>query len=148
MSEGILNFCTSCLSWRAVMFVAIEKNGRENDAEEILHIHNWDFPHSKLLCETIFAQYVITFWHIMIVSDQSWASFILNNKESSACLSDCFIFTSITNSILGGNVGLAISQSLSIMGSLQPAVKRSSEISHVASVERILEYTNVPKEPS
>ena len=53
------------------------------------------------------------------------------------------------DSILGGNVGLAISQSLGIIGSLQHVVKRSGEmISHVTSVERILEYTNLPKEPS
>ncbi|KAK9297341.1 hypothetical protein QLX08_008914 [Tetragonisca angustula] len=54
-----------------------------------------------------------------------------------------------TDSTLGGNVGLTISQSLGIIGSLQHVVKRSGEmISHVTSVEGILEYTNLPKEPS
>ncbi|CAD1468871.1 unnamed protein product [Heterotrigona itama] len=53
------------------------------------------------------------------------------------------------HSILGDNVGLAISQSLGIIGSLQHAVKRSGEmISHAASVERILKYTNLPQEVS
>ncbi|KAK1124887.1 hypothetical protein K0M31_006237 [Melipona bicolor] len=60
-----------------------------------------------------------------------------------ACICFSFAVMNIDN-IFGGNVGLAISQSLSIMGSLQHAVKRSGEISHVASVERILEYTKEP----
>lgn len=44
---------------------------------------------------------------------------------------------------------MAISQSLGLIGTLQHAVKRSGEmISHVAAVERIVQYTNLPKEAS
>ncbi|KAF3429106.1 hypothetical protein E2986_12427 [Frieseomelitta varia] len=60
-----------------------------------------------------------------------------------------FLFRCNEHSIFGDNVGLAISQSLGIIGSLQHVVKRSGKmISHVTSVDRILEYNNLPKEPS
>lgn len=50
---------------------------------------------------------------------------------------------------LGGNVGLAISQSLIVIGTLQHGVRQSGEmVSNITSVERILQYTNLPKEAS
>ncbi|XP_012135510.2 ATP-binding cassette sub-family C member 4 isoform X5 [Megachile rotundata] len=50
---------------------------------------------------------------------------------------------------LGGNVGLALSQSLFLMGALQHGVKQSGNmILQITSVERILQYTNLPKEAS
>lgn len=50
---------------------------------------------------------------------------------------------------LGGNVGLAISQSLIIVGTLQHGVKQSGEmVSQITSVERILQYTQLPNEGS
>ncbi|KOC62298.1 Multidrug resistance-associated protein 4 [Habropoda laboriosa] len=65
-----------------------------------------------------------------------------------ACV--CFSFILMdTDGILGGNVGLAISQSLIVVGTLQHGVKQSSEVvSQITSVERILQYTNLPKEGS
>ncbi|XP_076757864.1 ATP-binding cassette sub-family C member 4 isoform X2 [Xylocopa sonorina] len=64
------------------------------------------------------------------------------------CVCFSFIFMN-TGDILGGNVGLAISQSLIMIGSLQYGVKQSGEmVAHMTSVERILQYTNLPKESS
>lgn len=58
----------------------------------------------------------------------------------------CLIFLTIEN-VLGGNVGLAISQSLIIVGTLQHGMRQSGEmIAHITSVERILQYINLPKE--
>ncbi|KAK1124889.1 hypothetical protein K0M31_006239 [Melipona bicolor] len=88
-------------------------------------------------------------WHMSIVVPVIFGLYMdLFVTLFIACI--CFSFAVMNiDSILGGNVGLAISQSLGIMGSLQHAVKRNGEmISHVASVERILEYTNLPKEAS
>ncbi|XP_017760874.1 PREDICTED: multidrug resistance-associated protein 4-like [Eufriesea mexicana] len=62
----------------------------------------------------------------------------------------CVCFSSIlinTGDVLGGNVGLVISQSLIVIGTLQHGVKQSGEMmSNITSVERILQYTNLPKE--
>lgn len=47
----------------------------------------------------------------------------------------------------GGNVGLAISQSLILNGMLQYGMRLAAEVvSQMTSVERILEYTKVEKE--
>jgi hypothetical protein len=47
----------------------------------------------------------------------------------------------------GGNVGLAISQSLILNGMLQHGVRLTAEVvNQMTSVERVLEYTKVVKE--
>lgn len=47
----------------------------------------------------------------------------------------------------GGYVGLAISQSLVLTGMVQVGVRQSAQmISHMTSIERLLQYTNLPKE--
>lgn len=47
----------------------------------------------------------------------------------------------------GGNVGLAISQSLILNGMLQHGVRLTAEVvNQMTSVERVLEYTKVAKE--
>ncbi|KAH0534630.1 hypothetical protein KQX54_006034 [Cotesia glomerata] len=47
----------------------------------------------------------------------------------------------------GGSVGLAISQSLILTGMLQYGVKQTAEVqSQMTSVERIIQYTDLPKE--
>lgn len=57
------------------------------------------------------------------------------------------MFVFILESTFGGNVGLAISQSLILTGMVQYGMKRSTDvISQMTSVERILQYTKLPQE--
>lgn len=50
--------------------------------------------------------------------------------------------------IFSGNVGLAISQTLILTGMLQFGVRQTAEvISQMTSVERILQYTHIEREP-
>ncbi|XP_043679996.1 ATP-binding cassette sub-family C member 4-like isoform X2 [Vespula pensylvanica] len=62
----------------------------------------------------------------------------------------CFYFILVhTDNILGGDVGLAISQALIIIGMLQYGIKQTVEvIIQMTSVERIFQYMNLPKEKS
>ncbi|XP_043486989.1 probable multidrug resistance-associated protein lethal(2)03659 [Polistes fuscatus] len=62
----------------------------------------------------------------------------------------CFCFILIkTDNILGGEVGLAISQSLIIIGMFQYGIKQSIEVFiQTASLDRIFQYTDLPKEKS
>ncbi|XP_076243257.1 ATP-binding cassette sub-family C member 4 [Calliopsis andreniformis] len=62
----------------------------------------------------------------------------------------CFSFILLDKGdTLGGNVGLAISQSLIIIGTLQHGMKQSSEVvTQITAVERILQYTKLPREGS
>ncbi|XP_034193261.2 ATP-binding cassette subfamily C member 4 [Osmia lignaria lignaria] len=61
----------------------------------------------------------------------------------------CFSFILFnTGDTLGGDVGLAISQSMILIGLLQYGVKQSSNmVLQITAVERILQYTDLPKEP-
>ncbi|KOB67259.1 ABC transporter family C protein ABCC2 [Operophtera brumata] len=53
-----------------------------------------------------------------------------------------------TKTIFSGNVGLAISQTLILTGMLQFGVRQTAEvISQMTSVERILQYTHIEREP-
>lgn len=48
---------------------------------------------------------------------------------------------------MGGDVGLAISQSMILIGLLQYGVKQSSNmVLQITAVERILQYTDLPNE--
>lgn len=52
-----------------------------------------------------------------------------------------------TENTYGGSVGLAISQSLILTGMVQIGMRQSTEVvSQMTSVERVLQYTNLPKE--
>ncbi|XP_046746881.1 ATP-binding cassette sub-family C member 4-like isoform X4 [Diprion similis] len=63
-----------------------------------------------------------------------------------ACVCFSLIFMDDGN-FLGGSVGLAISQSLAMSGVAQYGMWQTAEvISQMTSVERILQYTNLPKE--
>jgi ATP-binding cassette subfamily C (CFTR/MRP) protein 4 len=53
----------------------------------------------------------------------------------------------IISDTYGGNVGLAITQTMGLTGMIQWAMKQTAELENqMTSVERVLEYTNVPQE--
>ncbi|XP_022166670.1 probable multidrug resistance-associated protein lethal(2)03659 isoform X2 [Myzus persicae] len=58
-----------------------------------------------------------------------------------------FFFIFIVNDTHGGNVGLAITQAIGLTGMFQWVVRLSAELENqMTSVERVIEYTNVPQE--
>ncbi|XP_060851388.1 probable multidrug resistance-associated protein lethal(2)03659 [Rhopalosiphum padi] len=58
-----------------------------------------------------------------------------------------FSFLVIENDIFGGDVGLVITQAISLTGSLQWGIRQFAQLDNqMTSVERVLEYTNVPQE--
>ncbi|GAB1868440.1 Multidrug resistance-associated protein 4-like [Camponotus japonicus] len=64
------------------------------------------------------------------------------------CLCYSYIVINEYGNVSGGDVGLAISQSLILVGGLQFSIKQIAEtFSLMTAVERILQYTNLPTEP-
>ncbi len=55
--------------------------------------------------------------------------------------------SSEADSFLGGDVGLAITQSMAMTGMVQFGMRQSAEVaSQLLSVERVLEYADLPTE--
>jgi len=49
----------------------------------------------------------------------------------------------------GGNVGLAITQSIGLTSLFRWVIRQSAELENqMTSVERVIEYSNVPQEPA
>ncbi|XP_060873208.1 ATP-binding cassette sub-family C member 4-like isoform X2 [Metopolophium dirhodum] len=86
----------------------------------------------------------------------AWYIFICSSRAFGLWLDIvCFIYISIVtfsfliigNTTYGGNVGLAITQAISLAGMFQWGMRQSAELENqMTSVERVLEYTNVPQE--
>ncbi|XP_060872271.1 probable multidrug resistance-associated protein lethal(2)03659 isoform X2 [Metopolophium dirhodum] len=58
-----------------------------------------------------------------------------------------YSFLVVKNDTFGGDVGLVITQAMSLTGSLQWGIRQFAQLDNqMTSVERVLEYTNVPQE--
>ncbi|KAJ9591424.1 hypothetical protein L9F63_002030, partial [Diploptera punctata] len=87
----------------------------------------------------------------------AWFAFISSSRAFGLWLdSTCLLYiATVTLSFLfvgrdefGGGVGLAITQSIGLIGMLQWGMRQSAELeNHMTSLERILEYTHVESEP-
>ncbi|KDR20353.1 putative multidrug resistance-associated protein [Zootermopsis nevadensis] len=86
----------------------------------------------------------------------AWYMFITTSQAFGFCLDVfCLIFIGIVTfsflligGTLGGNVGLAITQSMALVGMMQWGMRQSAEVANqMMSVERVVEYKSVPEEP-
>ncbi|XP_017887469.1 multidrug resistance-associated protein 4-like isoform X2 [Ceratina calcarata] len=86
-------------------------------------------------------------WYIFISSSRAfgfWLDFFCVVYICLVTLS----FLLINDQTTGGNVGLAITQSIGLTGMFQWGMRQSTELENqMTSVERVLEYTNVESEP-
>ncbi|XP_050059315.1 probable multidrug resistance-associated protein lethal(2)03659 isoform X2 [Aphis gossypii] len=88
----------------------------------------------------------------------AWYLFISSNRAFGFWLDlTCLIYISIvtfcllliSNDTYSGNIGLAITQSIGLIGLFQWGMRRSVELDNqMASVERVVEYTALPQEPA
>jgi hypothetical protein len=63
-------------------------------------------------------------------------------------LTNIFINNFMITDMVGAKVGLALSQALIVTGMLQHGLLRATEVvSQMTAVERVLDYTNIEKEP-
>ncbi|XP_033220102.1 multidrug resistance-associated protein 4-like isoform X2 [Belonocnema kinseyi] len=100
----------------------------------------------KLKQEFDYLQDTHTSTWILTVASSSCLGYYL---DIIVCIFIAFVtFTLIlTNDVTGADVGLAISQSLILSGMLPYGVRRTADtIGYMTSVERILEYTDLPQE--
>ncbi|XP_057334742.1 ATP-binding cassette sub-family C member 4-like isoform X2 [Microplitis mediator] len=86
-------------------------------------------------------------WYLLIGTGSAYGfSIDLITSIFIAILSFSLILIDPENTF-GASVGLAISQSLSLTGMLQYGVKQATEVqSQMTAVERIIQYTDLPKE--
>ncbi|XP_026323582.1 multidrug resistance-associated protein 4-like isoform X1 [Hyposmocoma kahamanoa] len=92
------------------------------------------------------------------IHTSTWSSYLASGVTLGFWLDFiCVLYLSIvivaflvidSKTIFSGNVGLAISQTLILTGMLQFGVRQTAEvISQMTSVERILQYTHIEREP-
>ncbi|XP_034942803.1 multidrug resistance-associated protein 4-like isoform X2 [Chelonus insularis] len=88
-------------------------------------------------------------WYLLIATSTAFG-FAVDIVSCIFVCCVCFSLISIgPENMTGAAVGLAISQALILTGMVQYGVKQSTEVqAQMTSVERILEYTNLPKEDS
>ncbi|XP_012274748.1 probable multidrug resistance-associated protein lethal(2)03659 [Orussus abietinus] len=89
-------------------------------------------------------------WYIFIASSRAfgfWLDVICVIYIALVTLSFLVLYSD-DNKPDGGNVGLAITQSIGLTGMFQWGMRQSAELENqMTSVERVLEYTNVESEP-
>ncbi|XP_058800223.1 ATP-binding cassette sub-family C member 4-like [Phymastichus coffea] len=88
----------------------------------------------------------------------SWYMFIATSTAFGFSLDVfCFLFTGLVtfsflvmkDNFTGGDVGLAITQVMSLTGMIQWGMRQSAEVTNqLMSVERVLEYSELPAEPN
>lgn len=72
---------------------------------------------------------------------------VISNIKFESSLDLNFLWFYVLDTYTGGNVGLIITQAMSLTGSLQWGIRQSAEFENqMTSIERVLEYTNIPKE--
>ncbi|XP_034944749.1 multidrug resistance-associated protein 4-like [Chelonus insularis] len=86
-------------------------------------------------------------WYLFIATGAAFG-FILDLIACAFISCVCYSFILIgSDNVFGASVGLAISQSLILTGMVQYGVRQSTEVqSQMTSVERIIQYTDLPKE--
>ncbi|XP_060873076.1 ATP-binding cassette sub-family C member 4-like isoform X2 [Metopolophium dirhodum] len=87
-------------------------------------------------------------WYLFLTSSRAFGLWLDIICFIYSCIVT-FSFLTLSNSTFGGNVGLAITQVYGLAGVLQWTMRQMAELeNHMTSVERVLEYTNIPQEGS
>uniref|UniRef100_A0A8D8Y1X0 Probable multidrug resistance-associated protein lethal(2)03659 n=3 Tax=Cacopsylla melanoneura TaxID=428564 RepID=A0A8D8Y1X0_9HEMI len=86
-------------------------------------------------------------WYLFIASNRAFGFWL-----DAVCLVYIalvtFSFFVTSNKFFGGDVGLAITQAIGLTGMFQWGMRQSAEfVNQMTSVERVLEYANIEKEP-
>ncbi|XP_014296337.1 probable multidrug resistance-associated protein lethal(2)03659 [Microplitis demolitor] len=114
---------------------------RSFNAEEVL---TKEFDHHQDLHSSA--------WYIFIASSRAFGFWLdIFCLIYIACVTMSFLLLSDDEhkTFKGGNVGLAITQSIGLTGMFQWGMRQSAEVENqMTSVERVLEYTNIESEPA
>ncbi|KAH0544123.1 probable multidrug resistance-associated protein lethal(2)03659 [Cotesia glomerata] len=91
-------------------------------------------------------------WYIFIASSRSfgfWLDIFCLLYVTCVTMSFLILSDDDNNTYKGGDVGLAITQSIGLTGMFQWGMRQSAEVENqMTSVERVLEYTNIESEPA